>query len=265
MKITKLLNDVLYQSYISYKALFGFMSLKLYLAFKIVTPILQLCFFVLIAKYNNGSADLTQWVIGNAFLLSMYNSFLGVGAIISSDRSFSTLSLLVVSPTNSFYIFTSRAFFHILDATSTVFIGLFVGYLFFDVDYSNTNVLILVLAVFTSMFAAMGLGAIIGSLGLVLRDINMVLNISIFVLMLFTGAQFPITNLPNEIQFISLMMPMARGIEVARNAVNANINLNDYELLLSEFALGLTYFILAYLIFKYCEFLSKKRASLDIY
>lgn len=257
--------NIFYQAFISYKALFGYLDLKLYLAFKTITPILQLCFFVLIAKYNNSAADLTPWVIGNAFLLSMYNSFFGVGAMILSDRSFSTLSLLVVSPTNSFLIFTSRSFFHILDAFLTVAIGLFIGYLFFDVNFTNTNFLMLSLAILVSMFAAMGLGAIIGSFGLIVRDLNMVLNTSVFILMLFTGAQFPISNLPNGLQFISQLMPITRGIEVARNSVIGSTDLSNYILLITEFFLGLLFFLIAFLIFKYCEFQAKNRASLDIY
>ncbi|MGD6874227.1 ABC transporter permease [Sutcliffiella horikoshii] len=253
------------QSILSYKALFGFYDPKIYFLVKVVNPIMQLIFFVMIAKYIHGSNDITPWVLGNAFILSMYNALFGVGAVMISERSFGTLSLVVVAPANKFLIFTGRAFIHILDACTTVIIGLVTSYLIFDVDFSNTDFKFLALCILITMISAMGIGLFIGSIGLITRDINLILNTSFFVLMIFTGAQFPLGNLPDILQSIPYFLPLTRGIEASRLVVGGDTSINVIYLLGVELLIGLIYTLIGYYALIVFENISRKKASLDIY
>lgn len=71
----------------------------------------------------------------------------GVGTVMVNERQFGTLASIIVSPSNNFLIFVGRAFMHIFDSALTVAIGFFVGYLFFGVDYSQTNSLLLTISI----------------------------------------------------------------------------------------------------------------------
>ncbi|MFB5089479.1 ABC transporter permease [Psychrobacillus sp. PGGUH221] len=254
-----------YQSFISYKALYGYLDFKLYLLFKVVTPIFQLLFFSLIAKHVYDSNDITPWVLGNALLLSMYNSLFGVGAVLVSERSFGTLKSLIASPTNNFYLFVSRGFIHILDSLLTVFLGLFTGFLIFDLDFSNTNFIHLLICILITMFASMGMGLLISSVGLLLTDLNLILNFLVFILMLFTGAIFPISYLPEPLQYISEFIPITNGLSAGRAIVDGVPFSDVVHLLLKEFIIGLIYTFLGYLSFIITERLARIRGNIDIY
>lgn len=108
------------QSLLSYKSLFGFLDPKVYFFVKIINPVFQLIFFSLLASFVYQTKDVTPWVIGNAFLLSMYNSMFGVGTVMVNERQFGTLASIIASPSNNFLIFVGRAFMHILDSALTV-------------------------------------------------------------------------------------------------------------------------------------------------
>lgn len=260
-----MLKNFFTQSILSYKALYGYLDLKMYLFFKIVNPTLQLTFFVLLARYIHGEVDLAMWIIGNALILSMYNAFFGVGTFLLSERMFGTLSLIITSPTSNLFIFISRAFIHIFDSCITVCIGLTAGIIFFKVDLSNANLIMLIVCILITMFAAMGLGLLIASVGLLVKDINLILNTSIFLLMLFTGALFPISNLPNFLQFLPNLIPLTRGIEAARNVVSGAGISDIYLLLLGELIIGLAYFIIGYLLMIVMERLSRQNGAIDFY
>jgi ABC-2 type transport system permease protein len=253
------------QSLLSYKSLYGFLDPKIYFFVKIVTPIMQLIFFVLLAGYVNNSQDVTPWVLGNCFLLSMYNSLFGVGTIMENERDFGTLSLIVISPTNNFLILVGRAFVHIFDATFTVIIGLISGYLLFDVNFENTNFLILIICIVITMFSAMGIGLFIGSTGLITSDINLVLNTSVFILMIFTGALFPLSNLPVFLSDLPYFLPLTRGIEASKLIVNGELSNQVTIILVKEFLVGIIYMVLGYLLLQYFDKKSRKNATLDIY
>ncbi|MBJ8107563.1 MULTISPECIES: ABC transporter permease [Bacillus cereus group] len=253
------------QSILSYKALFGFLDPKIYFLVKVINPIMQLVFFSLIARYIHHTSDITPWVIGNAFLLSIYNALFGVGTVMVSERSFGTLQLVVASTANNFLIFIGRAFIHIFDATATVIIGLTVGYLFFELDFSNTNFLLLIICIIITMFSSIGVGLLLGSMGLVSRDLNLIMNTAVFVLMIFSGAQFPISNLPLLLSKVSYYIPITRGIEASRLIIDGNITVHVFNLLGGEALIGIIYMMLGYFTLRIFEYISKKKATLDIY
>jgi len=253
------------QSLLSFKALFGFLDFKSYVIVKIINPVLQLIFFTLLAKYIYNTTDVSFWVIGNAFLLSVYNSLFGVGFVMVDERSFGTLKSVIASPANKFLVFIGRAFIHIIDGAASVIVGLLIGYLLFDVNFANTHFPMFILCILVSMFAAMGFGLLIGSFGLIVRDMNLIMNLCSFIFLLLCGAQFPISWLPGWLQAISNILPITRGIEASRLIVQGDISNYVYELIAFEFIIGAIYCIIGYLLLKVLENQARKGASLDIY
>ncbi|MBG9792693.1 hypothetical protein ABD76_09385 [Paenibacillus dendritiformis] len=253
------------QSVLSYKALFGFLDPKVYLTVKVVNPIMQLIFFTLLARFAYNASDVTPWVIGNAFLLSVYNSLFGVGMVMVSERHFGTLKLVIASTTNNFLIFIGRAFIHVFDASITVLIGLTIGFIFFGLDFSNTNFLMLILSILVTMFSSMGMGLFLGSIGLVARDLNLIMNTIFFTLMIFTGAIIPISSLPVLLSEVPYFLPITRGIEASKLIIDGQISSKIVELLLIEFFIGFCYLIIGYISLKLFERIARKSASLDVF
>ncbi|EJV74121.1 ABC transporter permease [Bacillus cereus] len=253
------------QALISYKALFGFLDIKTYILVKIVNPIFQLIFFSLLAGYIANTKDVTPWIVGNAFLSSVYNALFGVGLVLLDERRFGTLKMVIASPSNNFFIFIGRSLIHLIDAIFTVILCLLVGALLFNIDFSQANIFLLLLIIFCSMFAAMGLGLLIGSFGLLIRDINLVLNTMASLLMILTGAQFPIKYLPYIFQDISRFIPITRGIEASKAVLHGESGFRVYQLIMEEFILGIIYMILGYISLRVIEKLAREKASLDAF
>lgn len=252
------------QSVISFKALFGWLDPKIYILVKVINPIFQLIFFCLLAKYTYNTNDIKPWVIGNSIILCTYNCIFGVGTILSNDRRFGTLKLVTASPTNKFYIFISRALMHIIDAFFTVSIGFIAGALIFGINFTGVNISLLVLTILIAMISATCFGLIIASLGLVTRDMNLIMNSTAMVLMLLSGANIPISNLPKVLQKISYYIPLSRSIQAAK-LIGDGIYTGIYSLIGQELLIAVIYALIGFIMFKITERLALKTGSLEAY
>lgn len=253
------------QSLISFKALFGWLDPKIYVLVKVINPVFQVLFFSLIAGFVNNTTDLTPWIIGNSFLLCVYNSMFGVGITLLSERLMGTLKLIIASPANKFSVFVGRGTMHIFDASFTVIIGLITGYVLYGLRIPTYQLGWFFLTIVIAMFAACGLGLLIGCIGLITRDINLLLNISSMLLLTLSGANFPIEKLPIFLQKISYLLPLSRTIKVARFLVNkVDISICS-RLLVEEVVIGIIYIVLGYSLLRIMEKLAIKKATMDIY
>ncbi|WP_346898322.1 ABC transporter permease [Clostridium sp. UBA7503] len=253
------------QSLYSFKALFAWVDAKVYFLVKILNPILQLLFFCLLAKYCYNAKDLTQWVVGNSFLLCVYNCLFGIGNVFCVERYFGTLKMIIASPANKFITFFERGFVHILDSCFTVTIGLIAGGLIFNIDFHNVNIPVLIFVTVIAMFSAVGFGLFIGSFGMVASNMNLIMNILSMVLLALSGANIPLEYFPVTIQKISYCLPITRSIQAANLAMKNQEISKIIHLMGEEILLGIIYIILGYTFMILMEKVAQKRASFDIY
>lgn len=251
----------------SFKGLYGYLKPEVYVLVKVINPIFQVLFFSLVAKHAHGNVDITPYVIGNAFVLCMYNAFFGVGANLISERNLGTLKLLIASPANKFKLLVSKSTFHILDGTLTVFIGLLTGIVLLNVRIPLHNAPYFLLLLIVAMFTACSMGLFIGSIGLITRDINLLLNVSSMLLMSLSGVNFPTEKLPFFLEKISSILPLTNALKASKLLINSG--LVSYEAvgmyILKELVLGIAYCVIAYITLKVMERLAKNKATLDIY
>ena len=110
-------------------------------------------------------------------------------------------------------------------------------------------------------------GKILGNtlLSLLTDSMHLILNTMCYVLMIFCGANFPITQLPIWGQFISRILPLTRGIE-AGNLLFEGFNQGWFvRLMIGEFVIGMVFFAASYWVIKYAEKAAIKRASLEMF
>lgn len=251
----------------TFKGLFGFLKPEVYVLVKVVNPIFQVLFFSLIAKHAYGNEDITHFIVGNAFVLCMYNAFFGVGCNLISERGYGTLKLLIGSPCNKFNVFITKSTFHIIDGIITVAIGLFTGMIFFNIKIPINIFPYFLICLILAIFTVCSMGLLVGSMGLITRDISMLLNISSMILMCLCGVNFQVEKLPIVLQYVSNILPLTNALKASKLLINDGII--NYEkvnsLLLNELLLGIGYCIIAYLSFRIMEKLAKCRAAIDIY
>lgn len=250
---------------LSYRALFRWLRPTVYIASKVLSPLTMMIFFVLIGAYASGSNTASYYVIGNALIFAASSGIFGVTMSIGGERWSGTLPYLFGSPANRMAIFVGRAFMHILDGMLGVFIGLGWGVLLFDLDLSQTGIIPLLFTIFITTFSTAGLGLLMGCVGLITRNVMLINNTVYFMLLLFSGANIRIADLPNWMQRISSCIPLTRGIASIRMIVDGASFHEIQPLLIEEALIGVGFSLLGFILFSAFETRAKKLGTLEIF
>jgi ABC-2 type transport system permease protein len=253
------------QAWLNFKAHQAVFNLEEFLAFQTAYPLLTLIFYCVLAGYSFRTQDLTRWVIGNSFLLCVNTCIFGLGTAFTGERVYGRLRSIIVSPSNKLALVLQSGFFPALMAAVTVIIGFFAGSLIFGVDFAGIDLGLFILISLVSMFAATGFGLFLSSFGLLTPNMNFVLNLISYVLMIFCGANFPIEQLPKAVRLISQLIPLTRGIEAAGMLFEGMDKARLFVLLLGEAGTGAVYFVLAFFVIRIAERLAIRKATLEMF
>ncbi len=248
---------------LSYVALFHWLRPTTYMASKIMSPLAQIFFFTFLGVYATGRDNASFYVIGNAIQIAATSGIYGVTMSIGGDRWNGTLPYLFGTPANRLFMFLGRSFVHVIDGVLGVIIGLMWGVLLLGVDLSNTNLAALALTILITTFSTSGLGLLMGCISLITTNVMFVNNTVYFLLLIFSGANIPVSSFPDWMRGVSMALPLTRGIASAR-ALIAGASFSDvFHLLLGEFLLGVCYVGLGYGLFRWFETQAKARGTLE--
>jgi len=252
------------QSYISFKALFGWLDPKSYIFIKIVSPVFQLLFFCLIARYCYNTTDLAPYVLGNALLLCVSNCIFGLGTIFIIDKNYGTIKSIIAMPTSKFILFIQRGLPYAIDSLSSVVIGAIIGIVFFKIDLREINIGVLFIIVLVAMFAVSGFGLLIGVCSLLTTETNILLNLCNMALIALSGANFPVSSLPFGLKVISSCLPLSRSVK-AINIMLDGGTINDIVgLLKGEVFIGLLTIIIGYIMLRVVSDVARKNGTLEL-
>jgi ABC-2 type transport system permease protein len=248
---------------LSYIALFRWLRPSAYLASKVVMPLNQILFFTFLGMYATGRDSASFYVIGNAVQMAAVSGIYGVTMSIGGDRWDGTLPYLFGTPANRMAMFLGRALVHVFDGMLGVALGLMWGVVLLGLDLSQTDPLALGLIILTTTISTSGLGLLMGCLSLITRHMMFVNNTVYFLLLVFSGANVPLTALPGWMRSVSQFLPLTRGIASARSVI-AGVRLAEVApLLAGELLVGLVYIFLGYSLFRWFEFQAKRRGTLE--
>jgi ABC-2 type transport system permease protein len=247
---------------LSYIALFHWLRPSAYLASKVFMPLGQMLFFTLLGSYATGRDNASFYVVGNAVQMAAVSGIYGVTMSIGGDRWEGTLPYLFGTPANRLIMFVGRAFVHVMDGILGVALAFGWGVLLLGLDLSHSSPLALVLTILITTFSTSGLGLLLGCLSLVTVNVMFVNNVVYFLLLLFCGANVPLTSLPGWMRAVAQFLPLTRGIAAARQ-ITAGASLADVApLLAGELLIGGVYIALGYALFRWFEFQAKRRGTL---
>jgi len=166
----------------------------------------------------------------------------------------------MLGPTTEFL----RALPVIANAMFVAAFSLLVSGLILGVHISVSTWPAIALVIFVATFSCTGLGLICAGIGLRVRETAVLNNVIFGLLLVFTGANLRIAELPGWMQAISQRVPLTHGIEAARRVANG-ASLGDVSrLLFSEALIGVVYTFLGYQLLLFMERESRKRASLQV-
>ncbi|MEJ2551195.1 MAG: ABC transporter permease [Anaerolineales bacterium] len=250
-------------AYLSYIALFRWLSPANYIATKVVNPLNEILFFVFLGKFATNSSDPTFFVIGNAMHTTALSGIFGVTMSIGGDRWEGTLPYLFGTPANRMTMIVGRAFFHIFDGMLGVFLGFAWGVLLFSLNLSQADPLALIVTILVTTISTSGMGLLLGCFSLITRNTFFINNTMYFLLLLLSGANIPLGSLPPLMRSISDYLPLTRGIAAARSIIAGADLIQVLPALTNELLLGVIYTLLGYVMFRWFETQAKRRGTLE--
>lgn len=253
------------QSLIAGKAILGPFDIVQFLCFQVGYSLLTLIFYCVLAFFTTGSYDLTRWVVGNSLILCVNTCIFSLGNVFNGDRYFGRLRIIIASPMNLLAVILQKGVISILISLLTVVGGFIIGGLIFQVDFANMNFGVFLIAALSATFSATGMGLMMSAIALLTDSIHLILNIVASFILLLSGANFPTTQLPIIVQYISKIFPLNRAV-VAANMSFGNFEFNYYvKLILGELVLGICFYLIAFVMLRVMERVAIRKASLEMF
>lgn len=164
----------------------------------------------------SGTTDYVSFVIVGGMLSQFILSvFWGMGFSLKEDMNAGVLETNWLSPAPRPLILVGRTLASLLvtamtSATTLLLAGLLFGFRL------NGNVLASLLVALPMLLGLCGFGLAFAALVLVLREANAMVDISSFLVQIFSGTQFPVNALPRFLLPISLALPLTYGLDAVR-------------------------------------------------
>lgn len=248
--------------YISYRALFGFLSLWIFIPTLVITPIMQIILFAYIGRAAGVRSD-EFYVIGNSIQYASVPCLFAMTQTISEERFWQTLGPILISPARRMPIFLGRALPVIANGLFVAAFSLFVGGLILGVTLDASEWVRLIPVLLVAAFSCTGLGLITAGIGLRVRETAVLSNVFIGLLLIFCGANVAISSLPGWMATIARGLPLTHSIEAAR-AVAAGASLHAVRGLLGkELLIGIVYSVIGFGLIRYFERQSRRLATLE--
>lgn len=228
-------------------------------------PFLTLIFYCLLAAYSFQTRDLGHWVAGNSLLLCTNTCIFGLGGAFNGERYFGRLRSIVVSPSALLGVVLESGFFPMLVSAATVLSGLMLGSLVFGVQLWGVPVGPVLLVILAAMFAASGLGLLLSACSLLGDGMHFLLNVASYVLMICTGAQFPVAQLPLPVRWLSRLLPLTRSVEAMDLLLAGGRAASILRLAVGEALVGLGCCLLAAVVIHAAARTAVRNGSLDLF
>jgi len=247
----------------SFRAQFHWLNPSMWLTMKLVLSLSQMAFFVFVGLFIKGPEAIPFIAIGNALQVVSWNTVFSIIQITGDDKWGGTLPLVLATPASRLPLFIGRAMMHVLDGFLSVSIGLFFAAFLFGVNFGQANVLALAVSVVLTAFTMAGYGLLIGGLAFYFRDPLIFANIFTFILLIFCGVNFPVQDLPQQLQVVSYAFPLTYGVAAARQAI-AGASLVDISFTLGQqLIVGLVAMMLGFVFFQTFERKARKTGKME--
>jgi ABC-2 type transport system permease protein len=247
----------------AYRGLINWLSPWIFVPTLVVSPIFQILLFVFIGRSAGVESD-QFYVIGNAVQYASIPCLFSMTNAISGERFQQTLAYLLVSPAGRLSLFLGRAVPVVVNAMFVAAFSLVVTSLILRISIPPSTWPSIALAIAVSAFACTGLGLICAAIGLRVRETAVLNNVLFGLLLIFTGANVAVAELPGWMQAISNRIPLTHGIQAARQLADGASLADVSGLLATEFVIGIVYTIVGYQAIRFMERESRRRASLQV-
>ena len=246
----------------SYRALFNWISPWVFFPIMVAFPVFEILFFAYLGRSAGVESD-EFFLIGNTFVAIAVTGMFGMGHSIAGERRSQTLSSVLASPASRLALFLGRALPSIVTGTVVAAVAFTIGALVLGVHLEAAELWRLGVAVLVTSFACTSLGLCLGALGLKGRSVSLFADMIAGSMLLVSGANVPLDQLPEWIQTLSSVMPVSHGIAAARELA-AGATLSDVSgLLAAEVGIGLVLLVVGLVMLRVFEWEGRRSATLE--
>lgn len=195
----------------------GFMRVDFVLGTIFIIPFTQMVFFAFVAHLAGNPGSSVQYVVvGNAVATVTYSSIFAVCQTTDHEKEAGTMEHLLVSPANRFALYFGRGLVPILVSLATVTVGLTYAVVIFHAALAPSGIPALAVTVVLTAFAMVGFGLFLGGIALYLRSSIILGNIFLFLGLLVSGINFPLSGLPKPLQWAGELFPLTWSVAAVR-------------------------------------------------
>lgn len=167
------------------------------------------------AQYS-GTSDYMSFLILGAILGNFVNAvFWGMGYALKNDMDAGVMESNWLAPTPRLLILIGRSLTNLF-VTAVTSLGMLIVCKFVFGFRPTGDVLRAVTAIVPMLVGLYGFGFAFAGLVLIMREANTMVDLSSWIVQVFSGADFPVTILPKWLLPISLLIPLTYGLDAAR-------------------------------------------------
>jgi ABC-2 type transport system permease protein len=189
---------------LSYRALFTWLNPLGYLSSRIVRPIGLTITFTAVSSYYSGS--IARVLVGASLLACAHAVVYGMSLAVANERTFGTLDFWLGSPQNKLGAICQRGLPHLLDGL----LGGIITYVVCGALFGSFPVPVQVFAgvLLLVLVSSFGMGVLIASGALFVKDVFTLPNLAHLLLMVFSGALVGVNSLPGVLRPLCAVFPL---------------------------------------------------------
>lgn len=164
----------------------------------------------------SGTADFMSFILIGTVLTNFINAvFWGMGYSLKEDMDAGVMESNWLTPIPRLLILVGHSLTNLTVTTATSALMLSIAALLFGFRVSG-EVLQAFLPVIPMMLGLYGFGFAFAALVLIMREANTLVDVSSFLIQIFSGSNFPVNALPKWLLPISLALPLTYGLDAVR-------------------------------------------------
>jgi ABC-2 type transport system permease protein len=248
-------------TYLSYKALYSYQTLKMFILFRVLDPMLNLLFFAVLAHSLVGSDYLTYVVLGNVAYFTAHTMLINFMTMFRTERQYGTLELNIAAPLSTLFIIIRKSVVPLLDGIFVFIVGIVIAHFLFGISFPWDSFGYIALTMIVMIFALTSISLLFAGVALLFSNINLFLNLVLAFFQVFCGANFSVTLFPSLLEKFARILPLTHSIEALRSIHSGKIEA-VHSLLLTEVKIGIVYLVLAIFFIKIMESAAKRNGAL---
>jgi ABC-2 type transport system permease protein len=246
----------------SFRALFNWLSPWIYVPSMLVAPVFQILLFAYIGRAAHIQSD-EFYVIGNGLQNTCIPCVFAMCNTIVGERYQQTLGYVLVTPARRIPLFVGRSLPVVVNGAVTSAFALVVGGAILHIHVPPRSVAAIALVILIAAVSCTGLGLLAGAVGFVVRETATLNNIIFGVLLVFTGANVALSDLPSWMSTLAQGLPLTHAIEAARRLADGASFGSVGGLLAAEALIAAIYAVLGYWGLRAMEYQSRIHATLE--